>query len=100
MTARHQQLAPYYASGAVGMTRNGEIAVRDLNAVSLRDRAQVSQLVAAENQDRTALYNEIARANQHPEWADDIRKTFARRWVDNAPAGWWYQNESGSWVQK
>ncbi|MCA1805063.1 MAG: YdbL family protein [Xanthomonadaceae bacterium] len=100
MTARHQQLAPYYGSGAVGMTRNGEIAVRDLNAVSLRDRAQVSQLVAAENQDRSALYNEIARANQHPEWADDIRKTFARRWVDNAPAGWWYQNEAGAWVQK
>ncbi len=100
MTARHQQLAPYYDSGAVGMTRNGEIAVRDLNAVSLRDRAQVSQLVAAENQDRSALYNEIARANQHPEWSDDIRKTFARRWVDNAPAGWWYQNEAGAWVQK
>lgn len=100
MTTRHQQLSPHYASGAVGMTRNGEIAVRDLNAVSLRDRAQVSQLVAAENQDRSALYNEIARANQHPEWADDIRKTFARRWVDNAPAGWWYQNEAGAWVQK
>lgn len=100
MAARHQQLAPHYASGAVGMTRNGEIAVRDLNAVALRDRAQVNQLVAAENKDRSALYTEIARANQHPEWADDIRKTFARRWVENAPAGWWYQNEAGAWVQK
>lgn len=100
MAARHQQLAPHYGSGAVGMTRNGEVAVRDLNAVPLRERAQVTQLVAAENQDRSALYTEIARANQHPEWADDIRKTFARRWVDNAPAGWWYQNEAGAWVQK
>ena len=100
MAARHQQLAPHYASGAVGMTRNGEIAVRDLNAVPLRDRAQVSQLVAAENQDRGALYTEIARANNQPGWADDIRKTFARRWVDNAPAGWWYQNDAGAWVQK
>ena len=100
MTARHQQLAPHYASGAVGMTRNGEIAVRDLNAVPLRDRAQVTQLVAAENQDRSALYTEIARANNQPDWADDIRKTFARRWVDNAPAGWWYQNDAGAWVQK
>lgn len=100
MADRHQQLAPHYASGAVGMTRNGEIAIRDLNAVSLRERAQLTQLVAAENQDRGALYNEIARANQHPEWADDIRKTFARRWVDNAPAGWWYQNDAGAWVRK
>jgi uncharacterized protein YdbL (DUF1318 family) len=100
MTTRHQQLAPHYASGAVGMTRNGEIAVRDLNAVPLRDRAQVTQLVAAENQDRSALYTEIARANNQPDWADDIRKTFARRWVGNAPAGWWYQNDAGAWVQK
>lgn len=100
MASRHQQLAPHYGSGAVGMTRNGDLAVRDLNAVPLRERAQVSQLVAAENQDRSALYTEIARANQHPEWAGDIRKTFARRWVDNAPAGWWYQNEAGAWVRK
>ena len=100
MAARHQQLAPHYTSGAVGMTGNGEIAVRDLNAVPLRDRAQVSQLVAAENQERSALYTEIARANNQPGWADDIRKTFARRWVDNAPSGWWYQNEAGAWVQK
>ena len=100
MAARHQQLAPHYASGAVGMTGNGEIAVRDMNAVPLRDRAQVNQLVAAENQDRSALYTEIARANNQPGWADDIRKTFARRWVENAPAGWWYQNPAGAWVQK
>lgn len=99
MAARHQQLEAHYGSGAVGMTRNGEIAVRDLNAVSLRERAQVTQLVAAENQDRSALYAEIARANGHPEWSDDIRKTFARRWVDNAPAGWWYQ-QGGAWTRK
>lgn len=100
MASRHQQLQPHYAAGAVGMTRNGEIAVRDLNAVPLKDRKRVTQLVAAENQDRSALYEEIARANGHPEWADEIRQTFARRWVDNAPAGWWYQNQGGAWVRK
>ncbi len=100
MADRHQRLAPYYASGAVGMTENGEIEVRDLNAVALKDRKQVTQLVAAENQDRSALYAEIARANGHPEWSADIRKTFARRWVDNAPGGWWYQKPGGAWTRK
>ena len=41
----------------------------------------------------------IARANGHPEWEADIRSTFARRWVANAPAGWWYQQD-GAWKQK
>jgi uncharacterized protein YdbL (DUF1318 family) len=100
MEKRHRELAPYYTSGAVGMTRNGEIALRDQKLVPLQDRNQVKRLVARENQDRSALYAEIARANGHPEWEPDIRQTFARRWVDNAPGGWWYQDASGAWKQK
>ena len=82
------------------MTRNGEIDVRDQKLVPLQDRNQVKKLVARENQDRSALYAEIARANGHPEWEADIRQTFARRWVDNAPAGWWYMDGSGAWKRK
>jgi len=100
MEKHHKELAPYYASGAVGMTRNGEVAVRDQKLVPLQDRNQVKKLVARENQDRSALYDEIARANGHPEWEPDIRQIFARRWVDNAPGGWWYQDAGGAWKQK
>jgi uncharacterized protein len=100
MEKRHRELAPYYSSGAVGMTRNGEITLRDQKLVPLQDRNQVKKLVARENQDRSALYAEIARANGHPEWESDIRQTFARRWVDNAPGGWWYMDASGAWKQK
>ncbi len=100
MEARHRKLAPYYASGAVGMTNNGEITLRDQKLVPLQDRNQVKNLVARENQDRSALYAEIARANGHPEWEQDIRRTFARRWVNNAPGGWWYQDAGGGWKQK
>ncbi|MFN2308487.1 MAG: YdbL family protein [Gammaproteobacteria bacterium] len=97
---RHAGLAPHYISGAIGLTQDGQLAVRDLNAVPLRDRSRVQQLVADENRDRNALYAEIARANGHPEWESDIRTTFARRWVDNAPAGWWFQDAAGGWQQK
>lgn len=100
MTQRHPQLEPYYRSGAIGMDNNGLITLRDPTAVSIRDRNTVNQLVAAENQDRNALYTEIARANSHPEWEAQIRNTFARRWVANAPAGWYFQDGSGSWKQK
>ena len=99
MKARHGQLKPYYASGAVGLTANGLVTVRDAKAVSLKDRNKVKGLVADENNDRNALYAEIARANGHPEWKADIQSTFARRWVSNAAAGWWYQQGS-AWLQK
>jgi len=100
MQQRHAQLAPLYASGAVGLTRDGNVALRDARAVPLAQRQQVNALVAAENRDRAALYREIARANGHPEWEADIRTTFAQRWISRAQPGWYYQNASGAWVRK
>ena len=100
MQDRHAQLQPLYSSGAVGLTRDGNVALRDANAVPLAQRAQANNLVAAENQDRASLYREIARANAKPEWENDIRSTFAQRWIDKAQSGWYYQNASGAWTRK
>jgi len=100
MQARHGQLAGFYASGAIGLTRDGLIAVRDANAVPLSQRQNVNSLVSAENGDRNALYKEIAAANGHPEWESEVRNTFAQRWVQKAQGGWWYQDQSGNWSKK
>jgi len=100
MQQRHSQLASLYNSGAVGFTRDGNVALRDAKAVPLAQRQHVNALIASENQDRAALYREIARANGHPEWENDIRATFAQRWVSRAQRGWYYQNASGAWVRK
>jgi uncharacterized protein YdbL (DUF1318 family) len=101
MQARFGQLQKFFDSGAVGMTQNGLIQVRDASSVALPDRGTLNRLVAEDNSDREALYTEIAKANGHPEWAADIRKTFARRWVERgARPGWYYQNASGAWTQK
>lgn len=99
MQARHAQLSPHYNSGAVGLTADGLIAVRDATAVPLKDRGGINSLVAAENSDRNALYKEIAVGNGHAEWAGEIRNTFAGRWVDKAQSGWYYQ-KAGTWVKK
>ena len=100
MEARFPKLKPFYDNGSVGMTNGGLIEVRDLNAIALRDRKTAKTLVADENRDRRTLYKEIAVANGQPEWEADIRKTFAKRWIDNAPGGWWYQDDGGNWRQK
>jgi uncharacterized protein YdbL (DUF1318 family) len=101
MAARFGDLEKFFASGAVGLTKDGMIDVRDLNAVALPDRATVKRLVAEDNADRTQLYAEIAKASNHPEWEGDIRKSFARRWVaTGAKPGWYYQDDGGAWKQK
>jgi len=100
MAARHPKLTPAYQAGAVGLTKDGNIAVRDANAVPLKDRAAINALVAQENQDRAALYKEIAKANNHPEWESEIRNTFAQRFTQKAQSGWYYQDPSGNWAKK
>jgi uncharacterized protein len=99
MQGRHNQLAAHYASGAIGLTKDGFIAVRDANAVPLKDRGALNSAVSAENTDRAKLYKEIATANGHPEWQAEIQSTFASRWIDKAQGGWWVEG-AGGWVKK
>jgi len=99
MQVRHVNLAPFYNSGAIGLTKDGLIAVKDASVVALKDRQSLNSLVSAENADRNALYKEIAVANGHAEWEAEIRSTFAQRWAQKAQAGWWVQDASG-WVKR
>jgi uncharacterized protein YdbL (DUF1318 family) len=100
MQDRQRALQPFYSSGAIGMTADGLIDLRDPSAVPLKDRNLLRKLVADENRDRNALYREVAQANGHPEWEPNVRSTFAERWVANAPSGWWYQAGGGRWQRK
>ncbi|MCB1772308.1 MAG: YdbL family protein [Gammaproteobacteria bacterium] len=100
MQQRQGQLAAFYSSGAVGFDLRGDVAVRDLKLVSLKDRNLVNKLVSDENADRASLYREIARANGHPEWEGQVRETFARVWAEEARPGYWYQTSGGSWQQR
>lgn len=99
LAARFPSLKPYFDSGAIGLTDAGLVEFRDRKLVALRDRNKVVQLVAAQNNDWNALYAEIAKLNNHPEWLDSIRATFAKRWVAKANRGWYYR-EGGVWKQK
>ncbi|MGH8244328.1 MAG: YdbL family protein [Steroidobacteraceae bacterium] len=100
MKSRASQLEPYFNSGAIGLTSDGLVEIRDANAVPLADRNKLRKLVADENADRNSLYREIASANGHPEWEADIRSTFAERWVANARAGWYHKSKAGAWTKK
>jgi uncharacterized protein YdbL (DUF1318 family) len=93
-------LSAHFDSGALGFTKDGLLTVRDAAKVPLKDRAGLNQAVADDNRDRNAVYREIAVANGHPEWEPQIRETFARQWIASARAGWWYEDNGGTWKQK
>ena len=101
MRQRFQQhLKPFFASGAIGLTASGTLAVRDASSIPLSERATVVRLVTQQNQDLSLLYGEIAKANGHPEWASDIRNVFAQRWQARArQQGWYYRDSGGNWAR-
>lgn len=88
-----------FDSGALGFTNDGLVTVRDPSKVELKDRVAMNAAVADDNRDRKAVYREVAVANGHPEWEEQIRSVFAKQWIASAKAGWWYQT-GGAWKQK
>jgi uncharacterized protein YdbL (DUF1318 family) len=97
---QRQSLAALFDAGAIGFTADGLVTIRDRAAVPLSERRSIESVVADENRDRSAVYREIAIANEHPEWEKEIQQTFAKEWVQKARPGWYYQDESGAWRQK
>jgi uncharacterized protein YdbL (DUF1318 family) len=101
MQTRFGQLERFFDSGVVGLTADGLIDIRDIGSAALPDRALVKRLVAEDNADRDALYDAIARKNERPEWAPDIRRIFAQRWVERgAKPGWYFKDLNGNWKQR
>ncbi|MCK4842274.1 MAG: YdbL family protein [Methylococcales bacterium] len=96
MPARFSVLKTFYSKGLIAINSNGILVAR--GTIPLKDRNKVKKLVAAENADRYSLYQAIA--NGHPEWFDQIKATFADRWIEHAQKGWWHQNSKDSWKQK
>jgi hypothetical protein len=66
MEARHAQLKKYYDSGAVGLTRDGLIEVRDQNLIALPERNAARKLVADENADRAIPNGKPTSARRSP----------------------------------
>ncbi len=99
-TRSKKDLEPLLQSGAIGFTANGNVAIHDLSAVSLANRAGVGQIIADANRDRAELYAAIAKGNGHPQWESKIRAIFARNWIEQARPGWFYRNSNGVWQRK
>ncbi len=98
---RSESVKPFMDRGNVGLDRQGLLVVRTTEGLNLKERAEAQQLVEAENRDREALYAEIAKANNFPkERVADIKRIFAKSWIEQAKSGWWIQDAQGNWRRK
>jgi uncharacterized protein YdbL (DUF1318 family) len=98
---RSDSIKPFMDRGNAGINQDGLLTVRSTDGLSLKERAEVQQLVEAENRDREMLYLEIAKANSFPrESVPKIKRIFAKSWTDQAKAGWWIQDAQGAWKKK
>ena len=98
---RSDAIKPFMDRGNVGITKDGLLSVRTTEGLNLKERAEVNQLIDAENRDREALYAEIAKANNFPSvTVPKIKAIFAKSWTDQAKGGWWIQDDQGNWRRK
>ena len=98
---RSNAIKPYMDRGNVGIGQDGLLVIRGTDGLNLKERAEVQQLVEAENRDREALYAEIAKANNIPkENIPKIKSIFAKTWIEQAQPGWWIQDSQGNWKKK
>jgi len=75
--------------------------VRDETGLNLQAKSALRNAVKDENADRSKLYAEVAKAlNIEASQIEKIEKIFAVEWAKSAAAGWWVQNEDGTWVKK
>ncbi len=98
---RSGSIKPFMDRGNVGLTRDGLLMIRTTDGLNLKERAEVQQLVEAENRDRESLYLEIAKANNFPkESVPKIKSIFAKSWAEQAQPGWWIQDAQGNWQRR
>ncbi|MBE9531419.1 MAG: YdbL family protein [Proteobacteria bacterium] len=98
---RSDALKPFLNKGNVGIGNDGLLSVRSTKGLNLKYKSILNKLLQAENNDREALYREIAAANEiTPDKINDIKSLFAKSWIKNARKGWLIQGEDGAWSKK
>lgn len=97
---RSGTLAKYFDAGAIGEGKDGLVAIRDAAAVPMKDRAKLNAVVKDENDDRMALYREVAKELKVKDKdLPQVQKSFAEQWRETARKGWWVQDDQGGWYK-
>jgi len=107
MSKQLPKITALLESGAIGLTNQGLVTVRDKSKMTPADEA----LIKTENDSRKTVVNGMAKAilklNKQKESAETLNQirgkaaaTYAEIKRDAAKPGWWTQLPNGRWVQK
>jgi uncharacterized protein YdbL (DUF1318 family) len=81
MKDRYSTMKPYYKKGMLKEGGNGYVSLGDTNALGLKEKRDLKNLVDAENKDRNKLYEEIAKALKiESGQINKIAEIFAKEW--------------------
>jgi hypothetical protein len=81
MKNRYAQMKPYYQQGRLVEGDNGYVSEGNTARLGLKDRRDLKNLVEAENEDRSSLYREVAKAlDIDPSQVNRIAEIFAKEW--------------------
>ncbi|GAX62638.1 hypothetical protein SCALIN_C38_0001 [Candidatus Scalindua japonica] len=101
MKARNAKIMEFKEKGAIGETNDGMLAIREMGGLGGEGIRTVKRLVRAENNDREALYKELATANKIAlSDVGKIKAVFAKTLKQKARPGHWHHDENGNWTQK
>lgn len=100
MAARAGKIGSYKAAGSAGEASTGLLEARPIPAQSLHEKKAELDAIRAENDDRTALFRELALANGLAD-TEKISVAYARAMRQSAPPDCPVQNpNSGAWLLK
>ena len=81
LKGRFAQMKPYYQKGALKEGNDGYVTMGNVGGLGLKEKRDLKGLVDAENNDRAALYREVAKALKiDPSQINRIAEIFAKEW--------------------
>ncbi len=101
MHERFPELRGQLDLGLLGLTEDGDVAIREASGAT----PELKALVRAENRDRALLYTGMAAAVGHgretmSQWLPYVDASFGAEWQKQAPAGWWLRDAQNEWQKK
>ena len=81
MKTRYTQMKPYYQKGTLKENDDGYVSLGSTDGLGLKQKRDLNNLVSAENKDRKALYEEVAKALKiDPGQINKVAEIFAKEW--------------------
>ncbi len=101
LAKRLEEVLAQKRAGIIGESNDGFLVLKSPEKLKKLFQRKVEKLVADENTDRRALYDEVLVVNSAAKnRLKDIQMSFARSFQAESPSGTWIQAEDGSWTQK